>query len=174
MKLECPAARRGVRRLHLPVSARQNLPARQPIAGPDQFGSARIDPRVQQPDEREAGVPAGRYARLHAQPVVLLHPERLESLDAAPHHRMVRFVAQLLQRHQRIDPRRLDAAPAAVGLLMGYDPLFRLAHRPPPRGQRQSLKLLEDCVAGVEQRLPSEQPLRSLQRVVNLIAGHTV
>jgi len=41
---------------------------------------------------------------------------------------MVERVPEGAQGHQRVDPRRLDAAPAAVGLLVGDDPgLRRLA-----------------------------------------------
>ena len=40
-------------------------------------------------------------------------------------------IAEQVQREQRVDPRRLDAAPRAVGLLAGEDPLGGPAHRQP-------------------------------------------
>ena len=43
---------------------------------------------------------------------------------------MVERVAEQVQGHHRVDPRRLDAAPRAVGLLAGDDPALGLGQRP--------------------------------------------
>ncbi len=46
--------------------------------------------------------------------------------------RVVQAVAHQVQRHDRVHPRRLDAAPAAVGLLAGDDPVDAPAQRGAP------------------------------------------
>ena len=47
---------------------------------------------------------------------------------AADQHGMIQRVAEQVQGQDRVDPRRLDAAPSAVGLLAGDDPLGGAAH----------------------------------------------
>ena len=53
--------------------------------------------------------------------------KRSHALDALAHDRMIEPVAHQVERDQRIHPRRLNAAPAAVGLLALDDPLRRRA-----------------------------------------------
>ena len=68
----------------------------------------------------------------------VLDREALEALEPGAHHRVLERVAAQVQRDQRVDPRRLDAAPGAVGLLAAHDPalgarqrgLAQRAHRP--------------------------------------------
>src|SRR5580693_7381488 len=47
---------------------------------------------------------------------------------------MLDLVAEQVQRHQRVHPGRLDAAPAAVPLLPGDDPLGAAPQRGPADG----------------------------------------
>src|ERR1700689_2453085 len=45
---------------------------------------------------------------------------------------MVQLVAEQVQRHDRVHPRRLDTAPAAIALLPGDDPVRAPPQRRPP------------------------------------------
>ena len=49
--------------------------------------------------------------------------EALHAVDAFAHHRMIEAVAHQVERDQRVHPRRLNPAPAAVGFLPFDDPL---------------------------------------------------
>ncbi len=79
---------------------------------------------------------------------------------------MVEPVPQGMQRHQRIDPGRLDAAPAPVRLLVREDPALRLCARALPQRMHRELFVAaqrpvhspEEPVDGVARRRRSAQP----------------
>jgi hypothetical protein len=106
----------------------------------------------------ERGVPHGRDARLHRERVFGLERERRQQpFDAARHHRMVVRVAERLQRDERVHPRRLDAAPRAVALLMVDDPALAGAQRATAqRLPRQALVQPQHAVSGEEEVAPRD------------------
>ena len=82
-------------------------------------------------------------------------------------HRVVEAVAEQVQRDQRVDPRRLDAAPAAVLLLPRDDPLGAPAHRGragrPRAGASRACRSyrVQHPVEPRERRWPAEPAIRS-------------
>jgi hypothetical protein len=64
-------------------------------------------------------------------PALVLDGEAVEARERADEDRMVEWVAECVQRDDRPDPRRLDAAPRAVGLLALDDPALGRAQRAP-------------------------------------------
>src|ERR1035441_5690194 len=88
-------------------------------AGP----GARAHSGPPQREDRERRVPHRRHARLEAPATLVVERKASQPLDPTTHHRVVQRHALEVQRDERIDPRRLDAAPAAIGLLPVADPL---------------------------------------------------
>ena len=80
--------------------------------------------------------------------------------DALGHHRVVEPVAEQVHRHQRVHPGRLDAAPAAVLLLPGDDPLGAAAQCGPPNRLYRSVK---------ERGVAAEGPVDSVQGRVEAV-----
>ena len=76
------------------------------------------------------------------------------------HDGVVELVAEQVQRHQRVHPGRLDAAPAAVLLLPGDDPLGAAAQRGPPNRLYRSVK---------ERRAAAEGPVETVQGRVEAV-----
>src|SRR5438552_1078442 len=66
---------------------------------------------------------------------------------------MVEVVAEQVHRHQRVHPGRLDAAPAAVLLLPGDDPLGAAAQRSAPHRLHRAVAM-KGLVQGVEEEGP--------------------
>src|SRR4029453_5931496 len=68
---------------------------------------------------------------------LLADQEAVQPGDAGRHRRMVQRVADQVEGDERIHPGWLDAAPAAVRLLPGEDPVGGATDGPPaPRGDR--------------------------------------
>ncbi len=65
----------------------------------------------------EAGVPDRRLARLGPKAVAVLDHERAPTFDRAAERVVLEAAAERREHHDRPDPRRLDPAPRAVGLL---------------------------------------------------------
>ena len=133
LELERPAARRGVRAADLPVARLADLLVEHPVRGAARApGGPRPSPASSRRDHRQHGVPDRGLARLEAAHAVLADREALEAVERLLDDRVVQAVAHQVQRHDRVHPRRLDAAPAAVGLLAGDDPVGAAAQRGPP------------------------------------------
>ena len=115
--LERPAAGLDAGELDRPVSARPDLLLEEPLAAFWSAGSSAAHSRGPKRDEREAGVPDGRLARLGPKAVAVVDHEPLPALDPAPEVRRLGPVAAAGEGDQRPDPRRLDPAPGAVELL---------------------------------------------------------
>ena len=79
--------------------------------------------------------------------------EAVQAGDALGHHRVVEVVAEQVQRHQRVHPGRLDAAPAAVLLLPGDHPLGAAAQRGPAHRLHRPV-VVKGLVQGVEEAGP--------------------
>ena len=115
-ELERPAARLELGPAHRPVARHQDLLAQQPVGGRDERGIVGRHAGVGQRDRRQRRVPHRRLAGLDpASPVV--DGEAVEPVEAGAHHGMLERIAAQMQGDQRVDPGRLDPAPAAVGLL---------------------------------------------------------
>src|SRR5207245_4704607 len=71
-------------------------------------------------------------------------------LDALPHHGMLERVALQRERHQRVDPRGLDPAPRAIGLLALDDPALGPLERAPAQPRKRMA--LISARGAVEQR----------------------
>ena len=129
VELERPAARGQPGPAHRPVAADPDLLAEQPVgAAPHERGSvgrhARRRPARSAP--ARCPTPATGRPRAGGRAVrALTTVNAVEPGEAGPHHRVVERVAEQVQRDQRVHPRRLDAAPAAVGLLAVDDPRAR-------------------------------------------------
>ena len=101
------------------------------------------------------GVPDRGLARLEAAHAVLADREAVKAVDGLLDDRVVQAVAHQVQCHDRVHPRRLNAAPAAVGLLAGDDPV----DAPAPGGApgiawQPRLDLVQRLVQGVERDRP--------------------
>ncbi len=78
----------------------------------------------------------------------------VEAREALRDHRVVQGVAQRVERDDRVDPRRLDAAPGAVGLLAVADPARDPRLRPGPQATQRP------AVVGAGQRHGAAEPRR--------------
>ncbi len=93
------------------------------------------------------------------------------------HHRMVERIALHMERHQAVDPRRLDAAPAAVGILMadrsipahGGRPRRATGVRPMPVAEL--LQGVQDLVGLAEEQVPAAGVLLGRQVVIECLAA---
>ena len=154
MKLKGPPAGRRVFRPHLPIALRQNLVVHQPAAGTLHHRIIRRHPRLQQRHLRQTGIPHRRNARLHRTSILPLNHIGIEPVEP-----LVQRIGKLvqpgvMQRNQRIYPRRLNAPPSPVRFLMIQDPL----NRPPPRQTPQ--RLHRRFAIQVHQPIQCKQPPR--------------
>ena len=118
-------------------------------------GSSGRQARVAQGHRGQRRVPDGGQAGLDPQAVAVLDPEgAVEARQAPRDHRVVQGVAQRVQRDDRVDPRRLDAAPGAVGLLAVADPARDPRLRPGPQATQRP------PVVGARQRHGAAEPRR--------------
>ncbi len=159
-ELESPAGRGELGPAHRPVAGHPDLLLEQPVGGPAHDRVVRRRARVEQAGDGEAGVPDRRLARLEpavfAVRPLLADEEPVQAGDGGGEARVLQRVAQQVQREDRVHPGRLDAAPAAVGLLAGEDPLGRLAHR------QRSARVRRQPVVGLQG--PVEQGERASHR----------
>jgi hypothetical protein len=140
VELEGPAAGSEPRALDRPVSTDTDLLAHHPVDGPSDpwvgAGSAGVAER----DEGQGGVPHRGLARLEASNRSvwswLLDGEPGPPGKTPRHDRVVDGPAQGVQRHEGVDPRRLDPTPRAVLLLPFDDPLLRPLERVSAQGPR--------------------------------------
>ena len=89
---------------------------------------------------------------------------------------MVERVALDVQRHQAVDPRRLDAAPGAIGVLMAHDPFRRMgdgggAPEAEPLPLAELLQAVQHLVGAAEEGVPAAGVPLLRQRVVELGAA---
>ena len=89
---------------------------------------------------------------------------------------MVERVALEMQRHQRVDPGRLDAAPGAVGVLMAHDPFDRVpnSRRAPQRELSpgaERLQGVQNRVGAAEEAIPAARVGLLGQFVVEVFAA---
>ena len=148
-----PSRRRELRPPHGPVAAVCDLLAEQPAGGSRQRLVVGRQPGVGERRDGEARVPDGRLARLdpaHRRPRARCSGR---SRRAPSQGRIVESVAEEVQRDERVDPRRLDPAPAAVRLLALEDPALDAAQRgAPERLDRRPLVHVEQLVERDEER----------------------
>ena len=114
---------------------------------------------VEQGQACQQGIPDRRLAGLNVQPAVpLVRPVLIEGGQARSHDRVAQRIALDVERHQTVDPRWLNAAPGAVGVLMFDDPLQALADGGLAAGREAELLIgVQRGVGGQEKRLPGEQ-----------------
>ncbi len=139
--LERPPARSQARAPHRPVARHvEYLSVEQPVGGAHQRRVVAVQAGVGQRQHRERGVPHRRLAGLQPHGLAILDGEPIEPGQARPDHRVIQRIALEMQRHQRVHPRRLDAAPAAVRLLaLEHPSLGRGQGRAPQRPNRMPL-----------------------------------
>ena len=78
---------------------------------------------------------------------------------------MLDRIAEQVERHQRVDPRWLDASPRAVGLLpVDDEALGLLQRRAPKRGRRPPLVDVQQLVQSPERARPGRERLERLRR----------
>ena len=154
-ELEGPAGRGEVGPAYRPVAGHRDLLIEQPLDGLVHDRVGRLGARVEQAGEGEAGVPHGGLAGL--EPAVLAvggllaDQEPVEAGDCRGQAGVLERIAEQVQREDRVDPGRLDAAPAAVGFLTGEDPLGRPAHGQRAAGMcRQAVVELQGTVEQAE------------------------
>ena len=156
LELERPAARPAAARHEAPVADPGDLLREHPVARRLQRRVVAGGARVGQRDRRQARVPDGREARLDAQALAAVGVEGervVEPVDRRLQHRVVQRQAQRVEGDDRVDPRRLDAAPRPVGLLALHDPL----HHPPLRHPAQP-RDRAPVVGGGDLHRPGEEP----------------
>ena len=86
--------------------------------------------RVAKSQQRKRGIPDRRHACLKAPAVAVLQCESIQAAQATRDDGMVDRHALEVKRDQRIHPGRLNATPAAVGLLTFGHPCEHAAYRP--------------------------------------------
>ena len=147
LELERPTARLEVRAPYGPVPRYAHLLVEQPAGRADKGGIVGRHARVAQRDDRECRVPHGRLAGLEPAAVVLVNRERLEPLERGMHQWVIHWIAANVERHHRVDPGRLDAAPRAVGFLAGDDPSLGPRQREPAQPpERPPLVFVQEAV----------------------------
>ena len=161
-ELERPAAGREIRPAHRPVAGHRDLLAQQPVGGPPHRRAVRGFARVEQADDGQRGVPDRGLAGLQpAHPAVrgvLVDEEPVEAAQPGLQHGVGERVAEQVQGHDRINPRRLDAPPGAVRLLPRDDPFGGAAQRQPPhRPQRMPAVEVQAPVQALEGTAPRAQ-----------------
>ena len=124
LELEGPAAGGEAGSPHGPVAGDGHLLAEQPLAGPRELRVIGGHVAGAKREDCEGRVPYGRLARLGSQPVSLLDEEAAPALDGSAEARVVEVPPERGEHEDRPDPRWLDAAPAAVGLLPIAHPLL--------------------------------------------------
>src|SRR4051812_5182714 len=132
LELEGPAAGREVGPAHRPVALDRDLLGKQPVGCANERRVLRAEAGVAEREDGERRVPDRRLAGLGAQPVALVDREALPALDGLAQGLVLEAVAESDEHQDRPDPRRLDPAPRAVGLLMLPDPAFGFFDRNPP------------------------------------------
>ena len=150
-----------MRKLHRPVAGNAHLPVEHPLHRRlDLLGILAEQPGVVEGEQRQHGVPDGAVGGLDKGRLALVHaPARIvERFEPLGDHRMVDRHSLRVQRHQAIDPGRLDAAPGAVGVLMPDDPFERL---PDGRAAPQAnAELVPDILQGMQHLVgAAEEPV---------------
>src|SRR2546425_4985371 len=125
----------------------EDLPVQDRVSGLGDWRMMGWEIRVDQPLDHPHCFPYRGHTGLEDQISAALHEEVFHRLDAFRHRRVVRRVAKAVQRHDRVEHRRLDTAPATVGILMSQYPTLSFPQRSlPQRLDRAFAKQLEDLV----------------------------
>ena len=158
VELERPPAGLEIRTAHRPVALDPDFLGQQPVGGPDQPGVVGRHTGVRERDDRQRGVPDGRLACLEAADLSIVDEEPLDAVEPLLHGRVVGLVSAKGERHQRVDPRRLDPAPRAVVLLAVQYPALDALHRAAP--QRLQRPPLIEAPHGIhpQEHAPAERP----------------
>jgi hypothetical protein len=120
--LERPAARLDIFDLSRPVAAIADFVREHPV---ERLHHRRRELAIAilHREQREQRVPDRRLAGLDVQrAAALVRPVRIERREPFRHDGMLQRVALDVERHEAVDPRRLNAAPRAVGILVAHDP----------------------------------------------------
>ena len=164
VELERPSARGELRPADRPVALDPYLLAKKPVGRFDERGVVARDARVAQCDHRQRRVPYGRLACLQAPHIALLDEEPLDAVEPLLHRPLADVVAAQGERHEGVDPGRLDPAPGPVVLLALEHPPLDPRQRPAPkRLQRMPLIDAADAVEPQE-HAPAEGPGPRLDR----------
>src|SRR5207253_9310668 len=140
---EGPAAGGELRPADGPVARNGDLLPDQPVGGAHERRVLGAEAGVPQREHGEPGVPARRLARLGPKAVALVDREALPALDRTAERLVLEAVPERDEHQDRPDPRRLDPAPGAVGLLVLTHPPLGLLDRDPlqPREGGRGLAL---------------------------------
>ena len=164
-ELERPATRLELRPAHRPVAPNADLLAEQPVGGAHECGILRGHAGVLQRHDRERGVPDGRLAGFQPPRPALLDHEALDPREADAHDRMVDLVAAQRERHERVDPGRLDPSPGAVGLLARHDPALRA-------GERERAQPAQwPPFVGAQRAIPAREPAAGARAALAWLPG---
>src|SRR5207237_1529711 len=132
LELEGPSAGRELGAPDRPVTLDADLLGEQVLACLDELRVVRREAGGAEGERREARVPDRRLTGFRPQPVAFVDHETVPAVDALAEGLVLAPVAEGGEEEQRPDPRRLDAAPGAVGLLPLADPTLGLTQRAPP------------------------------------------
>ena len=161
---ERPAAGLHLGQLHRPVAGNAHLPVQQPFAPPSRplRGCASSTPASSKASSVSIVSQTGLLVAWMkvASPTSTRQPGSLSAVEPLGHHRMVERVAFDMQRHQAVNPWRLDAAPAAVGVLMADDPFQHVADggaapQAEPRLWPNSCKACKTLSVAAEEAVPA-------------------
>ena len=129
----------------------------QPVCAAHQCRIVAFQAGVGQRQDGEGGVPHGRLAGLQPHRITVLDGEAIEPGKPRADNRVLQRIALEVQRHQRVHPRGLDAAPAAVCLLaLDHPPFGRGQGRAPQRPKRMALVDAHHAVEDI-QHAPGER-----------------
>ena len=172
VKLEGPAAGRGIRIFNGPVAGPRHLFSQHPFPG---FDDGRMIPRQTGVHQRVAGnrrVPQRRDARLENEVIAAVDDEAVDGLVAFDHERVVVAVAHQFHRQHRVEHRRLNAGKIAFRFLMVEGPLQGPLQRPTPeRFDRRLAEKLDQLVDFEKQVRPVKTLLFGLHRQVTVGFG---
>ena len=118
-----------MRELHRPVARHAHLPVEQPLRRLlDLLGVLFQQPGVVEGEQRQHRIPDGAVGGLDEGCLAFVHTPAwiVERVQPLGQDRMIDGIAFVVQRHQAVNPRRLNAAPGAVGVLMPDDPFKRV------------------------------------------------
>ena len=120
-----PGSRLGV--FDRPIAGREDLIGDQPIARLLQHRRVGLHAGVER--LAASAVSDRGHARLEEELVAFLDDEILDRLDPLGDRRVIISIAEHAQRHHRVDHRGLDAAPAAIDVLVRENPFGAFAER---------------------------------------------
>ena len=170
-ELERPPAGFEPRPAHRPVAGHPHLVPEQEVGRPNEGRIVGRDPGVGERDDRDAVSHTGDWhaSRRRPRSSSITNPSR--PARPARDHRVIERVAAQREGEERVDPRRLDPAPRAVGFLAVEDPALGGRQGRPPQGpERPAVVACQHAVEHPEPAFgrPRRGPLPWRRRTVQL------